>query len=87
MLTAMVKNSKSNFSFSNQLNNYFAIQVSPERKQREKIFTWQWRNSKEKERLKENGGQMKRQVEVNVYENLKLGDYLPIKFKKLSKML
>ena len=30
---------------------------------------------------------MKRQVEVNVYENLKLGDYLPIKFKKLSKML
>ena len=91
MLTAMVKNSKinckSNFSFSNQLNSYFAIQVSPERKQREKIFTWQWRNSKEKERLKENGGQMKRQVEVNVYENLKLGDYLPIKFKKLSKML
>ena len=91
MLTAMVKNSKinckSNFSFSNQLNSYFAIQVSPERKQREKIFTWQWRNSKEKERLKENGGQMKRQVKVNVYENLKLGDYLPIKFKKLSKML
>ena len=57
---------------------YFCVQ---------KTFTWQWRNSKEKERLKENGGQMKRQVEVNVYENLKLGDYLPIKFKKLSKML
>ena len=25
---------------------------------------WHWRNSKEKERLIENGGQMKRQVEV-----------------------
>ena len=25
---------------------------------------WQWRNSKEKERLKEDGGQMKGQVEV-----------------------
>ena len=32
-----------------------AVQGSPEKK-REKIFTWQWRNSKEKERLKENGG-------------------------------
>ena len=25
---------------------------------------WPWKNSKEKERLRENGGQMKRQVEV-----------------------
>ena len=33
---------------------------------------WQWRNSKGKERLKENGKQMKRQVQV--YKNLKLGD-------------
>ena len=32
-----------------------AVQGSPEKK-REKTFTWQWRNSKEKERLKENGG-------------------------------
>ena len=31
---------------------------------KKKTFMWQWRNSKEKERLKENGGQMKRQVEV-----------------------
>ena len=31
---------------------------------------------------KENRGQMNRQVEV--YENLKLRDYLPIKFIKLS---
>ena len=28
---------------------------------------WQWINSKEKERLKNNGGQMKRQMEL--YEN------------------
>ena len=34
------------------------------RKQTEKTFMWQWRNSKEKERLKENGGQMNRQVVV-----------------------
>ena len=39
----------------------------------------QWRNSKKKkERLKENGGQMK------LCEKLKLGDYLLIMFKKLS---
>ena len=41
-------------------------------KKKKKTFTWQWRNSKGKERLKENGRQMKRQVQV--YENLKLGD-------------
>ena len=41
---------------------------------------WQWRNSKGKARLKENGRQMNRQVQV--YENLKLGDqYLLINFK------
>ena len=33
----------------------------------------QWRCSKEKERLKENGGQMKRQMEV--YENLRETNY------------
>ena len=36
------------------------------------MWQYQWRNSKGKERLKENGRQMKRQVQV--YENLKLGD-------------
>ena len=47
---------------------------------KKKTFTWQWRNSKGKERLKESGRQMKRQVQI--YENLKLGDYYsPIKFK------
>ena len=30
---------------------------------KEKTFKWQWRNSKEKDRLKENGRKMKRQVE------------------------
>ena len=50
--------------FLNKLTSYFAIQLSSERKQREKIFRCQWRNSKEKERLKENCGQMKRPVEV-----------------------
>ena len=34
----------------------------------------QWRSSKEKERLKENGGQMKRQMEL--YENLWETNYL-----------
>ena len=53
------------------MTSYFDIQGSPNRKQR-KAFTWQWRNSKRKARLKENGRQMKRQVQV--YENLKLGD-------------
>lgn len=83
MLTAMVKNSKinckSNFSFSNQLNSYFAIQVSPERKQREKIFTWQWRNREEKERPEENEEQVKRQVEV--IREIKIGRR---SFNKLS---
>ena len=47
---------------------------------KKKTLTWQWRNSKGKTRLKENGRQMKRQVQV--YENLKLGDYyLLINFK------
>ena len=48
----------------NQLTIYFKIQGCPNRKQNMKTFTWQCRNNKEKERLKENGGQMKRQVEV-----------------------
>ena len=44
----------------NQLPSYFTVQGNPEKTQREKAFTWQWRNNKEKGRLKENGGQMKR---------------------------
>ena len=44
---------------------------NPERK-REKIFTCQWRNRKEKEILEENGQQIKRQVEVIIRE-LKTG--------------
>ena len=52
---------------------------NPERK-REKTFTWQWRNSKEKERLEENGEQIKGQVEVT--RELKTGILLLlIKFK------
>ena len=50
---------------------------------KKKVFTWQWRNIKGKERLNENGRQMKRQVQV--YEKLKLEDqYLEIKFKYLT---
>ena len=45
--------------------------MNPERR-REKAFTWQWRKSKEKERLEENEEQMKRQWKL--YENLKLGN-------------
>ena len=52
---------------------------NPERK-REKTFTWQWRNSKEKERLEENGEQMKRQVEV-IRELKTVILFLQIKFK------
>ena len=48
----------------NQLTIYLEIQGYPNRKQKKKTFTWQWRNCKEKQRLKKNGGQMKRQVEV-----------------------
>ena len=60
----------------------FEIQECPNRKQKKKTLMWQWRNSKGKARLKENGRQMKRQVQV--YENLKLGDqYLLINFKQL----
>ena len=56
------------------MTSYFEIHGCPNRKQEKKKITWQcqWRNSKGKERLKENGRQMKRQVQV--YENLKLGD-------------
>ena len=62
------------------MTNYFEVQGCSNRKQKKKTFTWQWRNSKGKARLKENGRQMKRQVQV--YENLKLGDYyLLINFK------
>ena len=46
------------------MTSYFAIQGSSQRTQKEKKIVWQWRKSKEKERLKENGGQMKGQVEV-----------------------
>ena len=46
------------------MTSYFAIQGSSERTQKEKSICVAWRNSKEKERLKENGGQMKGQVEV-----------------------
>ena len=54
------------------MTNYFEVQGCSNRKQKKKTFTWQWRNSIGKPRLKENGRQMKRQVQV--YENLKLGD-------------
>ena len=55
-------NYKSNFSFKiSWLATYNSR--NPEGKQREKTFTWQWRNSKEKERLQENGEQIKRQVQ------------------------
>ena len=53
------------------MTSYFEIQGCPNRKQKNKTFTWQWRNSKVKARLKENGRQIKRQVQV----------YLLIKFK------
>ena len=62
------------------MTSYFEIQGCPNRKQKKKILTWQWRNGKGKERPKENGRKIKR--EVQVYENLKLGDlYLLINFK------
>ena len=54
------------------MTSYFEIQGCPYRKQKKKTFMWQLRNSKEKARLKENGRQMKGQVQV--YENSKLGD-------------
>ena len=53
------------------MTSYFKIQGCPRRKQKKKTFTWQWRNSKGKARLKENGRRMNRQVQV--YENLKTG--------------
>ena len=55
------------------MTSYFEIHGCPKRKQKKKTFTWQWRNSKGKARLKENGRRMNRQVQV--YEHLKLGDY------------
>ena len=55
------------------MTSYFEIQGCPNRKQKKKTFAWQWRNSKGKARLKDNGRQMK--IQVQVYENLKLGDY------------
>ena len=62
------------------MTSYFQIQGCPNRKQKKKTLTCQWRNSKGKERPKENGKKMKR--EVQVYEKLKLGDlYLLINFK------
>ena len=73
---------ESNLLFQNQVTSYFEIQGCPNRKHEKKTFTWQWRNSKEKARLKGNGGLIKRQVQV--YENLKLGDqFLLIDFKQL----
>ena len=54
------------------MTSYSEIQGSPNRKQKKKTFMWQLRNSKGKARLEENGRQMKRQVQV--YENLRLGD-------------
>ena len=38
--------------------------MNPEIKERERTFTWHWRNNKEKERLEGNEEQMKRQMEV-----------------------
>ena len=49
------------------MTSYFEIQGCPNRKQKTKTFTWQWRNSKGKERLKENVRKMKTQVQV--YQN------------------
>ena len=43
------------------MTSYFEIQGCPNRKQKKKTFTWQWRNSKGKAR------------QVQVYENLKQG--------------
>ena len=54
------------------MTSYFEIQGCPCRKEKKKAFTWQWRNSKGKAKLKENGRQMKSQVQI--YENSKLGD-------------
>ena len=48
-------------------------------KEREKIFTWQWRNREEKERPEENIEQVKRQVEV--IREIKIGRR---SFNKLS---
>ena len=56
------------------MTSYFEIQGCPNRKQKKKTSTCQWRNSKGKTRLEENGKHMKRQVQV--YKNLKLGDWL-----------
>ena len=54
------------------MTSYSEIQGCPNRKQKKKTFTWQWRKSNRKARPEENGRHMKRQVQV--YENLKLGD-------------
>ena len=54
------------------MTSYFEIQGCPNRKQKKKKITWQWRNSDGKARLKENGRRMKRLVQA--YENLKVGD-------------
>ena len=48
------------------MTSYFEIQECPNRKQKKKTFMWQWRNSKGKARLKENGRRMKRQVQALV---------------------
>ena len=49
------------------MTSHFEIQGCSYRREKKKTFTWQWRNSKGKARLKENGRQMKRQVQI--YEN------------------
>ena len=54
------------------MSRYFEIHGCPNKKQKKKTLTWQWRNNKGKARLKKNDRQMKRQVQV--YKNLKLED-------------
>ena len=59
------------------------LKKSRKKKREKHLATWQWRNSKEKERLEENKEKMKGQVEV--IGELKIGRrLLLIKFKKLS---
>ena len=47
-----------------------------------KTFTWHWRNSKEIEDWKKMEGKWRDRWKL--HEHLKLGDYLLVKFKKLS---
>ena len=52
------------------MTSYFEIQGCPNRKQKKKTFKRQWRNSKEKERLKKSGRQMKRHIHIKTNRGL-----------------